>query len=458
MTSHLSLRARLTAGTALVLALAIATGLFAAYSVVRGQLRGEIDRSLKTLAAPLTKGATQASPPLRLPPGRRPDNLTPPAFGGAAGYLQFVNSSGKISLPANEHIHLPLGDARAVAAGRHGAYFSDATLNGTNVRIYTARLDKQTAIQVARPLGEVDHALSRIRMLFLLISLGAVAGAVGLGLLVSRTTLRPVKRLTDDAERIASTRDLNQRTDQNRTDELGRLSVAFNTMLDALTDSVGAQKQLVADASHELRTPLTAIRTNLEVLELHDEIPAPERRRILAEAIDELTEMTHLIEELVELARGDAQILAKQPTRLDLLADEAVATAARRSNLDITLTATPTTVNGDPSALARAITNLLDNAIKWNLAGKPIEVTVADGTISVRDHGPGINPQDLPHIFDRFYRATNARTLPGSGLGLAIVRQVAETHNGTITARPAGDGTLFTLNLPALPTEALGEV
>jgi two-component system, OmpR family, sensor histidine kinase MprB len=456
ISGHLSLRARLTVGTAFVLALAIATGLLAAYSVVRGQLRGEIDRSLKTLATPLIKRAAQAPPPHRLPANPRllPGNLTTPTLGGAVGYVQLVNSNGTTSLPSNEHIHLPLADATAVAAGRHGAYFTNATVNGTHLRIYTTHLDKNTAIQIARPLTEVDHALSRIRLLFLLLSLSAIAGAAILGLLVSLTTLRPVKRLTDDAERIATTRDLSQRTDQNRTDELGRLAVAFNTMLDALAESVSAQRQLVADASHELRTPLTSIRTNLEVLELHEEIPVPERRRILAEAVDEVTEMTHLIEELVELARGDAQIFAKQPIRLDLLADEAVTTAARRSNLDITLTMTPTTVYGDPKALARAIGNLLDNAIKWNLDGMPIEVTAADGAITVRDHGPGIDPDDQPHIFDRFYRATTARTLPGSGLGLAIVRQVAETHDGTVTAKPAdGGGTLFTLHFPTLSTK-----
>ena len=453
MNNRLSLRARLATGTAFVLAIAIATGLLAAYSVVRGQLRGEIDRSLKTLATPLTTRANQ-TPDRGLPPGRPPDSLAAPTLGGAAGYLQIVSSSGKITLPSNEHVHLPLGNAAAVAAGRHAAYLSDATVDGTHVRIYTARLNKQTAIQIARPLAEVDHALSRIRLLFLLISLAAVAGAITLGLLVSRTTLRPVERLTEDAERIASTRDLTKRTDQDRTDELGRLAVAFNTMLDALTDSISTQKQLVADASHELRTPLTAIRTNLEVLELHDEIPTPDRRRILAEAIDELTEMTHLIEELVELARGDEQILSKQPTRLDTLTDEVVTAAARRSNVDIALTTNPTTVNAAPTDLARAITNLLDNAIKWNPANTPIEVTVRDGAVTVRDHGPGIDPHDLPHIFDRFYRAASARTLPGSGLGLAIVRQVTESHQGTVTSTPAaGGGTLFTLSLPTLPSE-----
>jgi len=160
--------------------------------------------------------------------------ISPPKLGGAAGYSQFVSAGGKISLPPNETIRLPAGGAVAVASGTKAAFYKDATVDGTHLRIYTARLDKQTAIVIARPLTEVDHALSRIRLLFLLVSLVAVAGAAAVGLLVSRATLRPVKRLTDDAERIAATGDLSERTDEDRSDELGRLAVAFNTMLDAL--------------------------------------------------------------------------------------------------------------------------------------------------------------------------------------------------------------------------------
>jgi two-component system sensor histidine kinase MprB len=448
----LSLQARLTAGTALALALAIAIGLFTAYIVVRGQLRGEIDRSLKEFAVPLTRTGAQTN---RRPyhPLQAPPRHAPAALGGAAGYFQSVSASGQTSLPPGEKVHLPIGQARLVAADTLPAYFSDAYVNGVHLRIYTMPASNRTAVQIARPLTEVDHALSRIRLLFLIISLVAVAGAATLGLLVSRATLRPVKRLTEDAERIASTNDLNDRADQSRTDELGRLAHAFNTMLDALTGSIRAQRQLVADASHELRTPLATIRTNLEVLELHGQMPPNERRRILGEATEELREMTHLLDELVELARGDVQALNMEPTRLDLIAEETVTAAARRSGAEIRLDATPTTVEAAPSALASAISNLLDNALKWSPPNAIIEVTVNNGTVSVRDHGRGIDPTDLPHLFDRFYRAKSARTMPGSGLGLAIVRQVAEAHGGTIDAETAQDGgSLFTLRLPTYPS------
>jgi two-component system sensor histidine kinase MprB len=452
-----SLRTRLILGTACTLAVAIASGLFAAYSVVKGELRGEIDRSLVAFSRPFAQRASSGLKPGELPGGKglsRVRKTDTGSFGGPAGYFQFVSATGKTSLPPTEHVHLPTGQAPAVAAGKHKAFYGEATVSGIHLRVYTVRVSGNSALQIARPMTEVDHALDRIGLLFLIISLVAVGGAAAVGLVVSRATLRPVTRLTEDAERIAATRNLRERTDQSRSGELGRLAVAFNTMLDALTDSIGAQRQLTADASHELRTPLASARTNLEVLELHAGLTVETRQRILGEAIDELKEMTTLIDELVELARGDAQAFAMSPTRLDLVTEDAGAVTARRSGVEIRLDTTPTVVAGAPDALTRAIANLLDNAVKWSPDGEPVEVSVAAGTVSVRDHGPGIGPEDLPHVFDRFYRATTARTLPGSGLGLAIVKQVAEAHGGTITAEDAaGGGSIFTLRLPVLADE-----
>jgi two-component system sensor histidine kinase MprB len=290
-------------------------------------------------------------------------------------------------------------------------------------------------------------------LLFLAISTLTITGAVAIALGLSKALLRPVRRLTEHAERIAATGNLRERTDQSRPDELGRLAVAFNTMLNALSASISAQRQLVADASHELRTPLTTARTNLEVMELHDDMEPSERRRILSEAIAELKEMTRLIEELVELARGELQPIDRQPTRLDLVTDEVITIAARRSDREFLVELSPSIVQGSVPALTRAITNLVDNALKWGPPGTPIEISVEDGAIRVRDHGPGIDAEDLPHVFDRFYRAAAARTLPGSGLGLAIVRQIAEAHGGTVTAEIAhGGGSLFVLRIPRLPS------
>ncbi len=446
--NRLSLRARLAIGTACTLAVAIAVGLAAAYVVVRGELHGEIDRSLTSLAAGFVRRDTALPKPpaaLRLKP------QATPKLGGAVGYVQFVDSHGAVRLLPGEHLHLPVGAAVAVATGKRGGFFANADVAGVRLRVDTVRVDASTAVQIARPLTEVDNALRRIRLLFLVISLLAVAGAAAVGLAVARATLRPVRELTDDAERLAATRDLRDRTDQRRSGELGRLAAAFNTMLEALAGSISAQRQLVADASHELRTPLASARTNLEVLDRHSTLPAPDRQRILSEAIAELREMTDLIDELVELAQGDAQAFEMSVTRLDVLTTEAVAAAERRSGTTIELVTAPTTVHGSPEGLARAISNLIDNALKWNPPEAPLVVDVADGRVSVRDHGPGVDPADIPHLFDRFYRAAAARTLPGSGLGLAIVKQIAEAHGGTVEydAGPGG-GSIFTLRLTPL--------
>jgi two-component system sensor histidine kinase MprB len=440
-----SLRARLTIGTVATLAVAICLGLFAAYVVVRGQLGSEIDKSLKARAGALTTLTRRA-------PGPFSSNLNfpPPKFGAAAGYVQIVGG-GMVALPSGERTRLPIEGAGAVASGSRAPFFRDATVSGTHLRIYTARINKTTAVEIARPLTEVDSALARIRLYFLVAALAALAGAAAVGAAVARTALRPVKRLTEHAERIAATGNLSERTNERRSDELGRLAHSFNTMLDALSRSVGAQRQLVADASHELRTPLAAARANLELVQLHEQLPLEERRRLLVDAEVELREMTDLIEGLVELARVDAATPDRQPVRLDHLVEEVIEAAERRSNLTFETDLEPTFVSAAPGPLARAIANLVDNAVKWSGDSNSVEVTVRDGTVTVRDHGPGVDPVDLRHIFDRFYRAPAARTLPGSGLGLAIVRQVAEAYGGTVTAEPAsGGGALFTLSLPAL--------
>jgi two-component system sensor histidine kinase MprB len=443
----MSLRARLSVGTAIALALAIAVASTVAYFVVRGELRSEIDGSLRDRRAAFVARSKAGS----LPPFSQA-RVPLPKLGGAGGYFQFVTSAGKISRPPSEQERLPVDSrAQAVAAGTRQAFFSDESVAHTHVRVYTAEVSSGVAVQIARPLTEVDSALSRIRLLFLAVSVGGVALAAALGLVVARTTLVPVRRLTRAAERIATTRDLRSRVGGGRKDELGRLAKAFDIMLDALASSVTAQRQLVADASHELRTPLSTIRTNLEVLELDEGMPLADRRRILADVVDELGEMTHLVEELVELARGEQQALELDDVRLDLVVRDAVAASARRvpavrfdSQLD------PTMVRGSAPALARAVANLLDNACKWSPAGSIVDVMVADREVMVRDRGPGIDDADRAHVFDRFYRSAAARTLPGSGLGLAIVRQIAEAHGGSASVEPApGGGSIFRLRLPA---------
>jgi two-component system sensor histidine kinase MprB len=313
----------------------------------------------------------------------------------------------------------------------------------------TFPVEKDVAMQVVRPLTEVDHTLSRIKTFLFVIAAGGIALAAGLGLAVSRAALAPVRRLTAATENVTQTGDLSERIDARGRDELTRLAASFNTMLGALEESTRVQRQLVADASHELRTPLTSLRTNIEVLASERTLPAGERGRLLTDVVEQLGEMTTLIAELIELARGEQQATEPEDVRLDLVTADAVERTRRnRPALTFITNLDESIVHGIPATIERAVANLLDNAAKWSPPDGEVEVGVRDGEVTVRDYGPGIEEEDLPYVFDRFYRARSARGLPGSGLGLAIVKQVAEAHGGEVVAeRAEGGGTRITLRL-----------
>jgi two-component system sensor histidine kinase MprB len=218
----------------------------------------------------------------------------------------------------------------------------------------------------------------------------------------------------------------------------------------ALDDSVHAQRQLVADASHELRTPVTSLRTNIEILQQADDMDAHERRRLLSDVVEQIDELTGLMNDLIELSRGEERHAAAEDVRLDVLVGEVVERARRHAPAATFATElAPTVVVGVPARLERAVTNLIDNAAKYSPPEEPVEIALHGEELTVRDHGPGISAEDLPHVFDRFYRGAEARGRPGSGLGLAIVRQVAEQHRGSVAAEsPPGGGTLMRLTLP----------
>jgi two-component system sensor histidine kinase MprB len=344
----------------------------------------------------------------------------------------------------------------AVARGKRGAFFDDVEVSGIHFRVLTFPYlfrspsfpDGVTgAVQASRSLTEVDHSLSRIKNLLILIAGGGIAIAAALGLAVARTALAPVRRLTAATENVTKTGDLSDRIEVSGRDELSRLAGSFNAMLGALEESSRAQRQLVADASHELRTPLTSLRTNIEVLASERQLPAGERERLLTDVVDQLSEMTTLISGLIDLARGDQQTSDPEAVRLDLVAADAVERARRdRPAVTFTTDLQESMVQGIPATIERAVANLLDNAAKWSPPNGDVEVAVRAGEISVRDHGPGIDEEDIPYIFDRFYRSRSARGRPGSGLGLAIVRQVAVAHGGEVVAEQAeGGGTRMTL-------------
>jgi two-component system sensor histidine kinase MprB len=364
--------------------------------------------------------------------------------------VQIVTADGDTLRQRGETLELPVDERTLeVASGERGGFLRDATVSGTHVRIAVVPYAPGVALQIARDLSEVDDVLSGLRWILLAIALGGCGLAALLGLGVARSALAPTRRLTEAAEEISVTQDLTRRVDTgDRSDELGRLASSFNRMLAALEDSVEAQRRLVADASHELRTPLTSLRTNVAVLERAPRLPAAERRKVLADIDSELEELSRLVADVVDLARDGEQEHAVEDVRLDELVADAVELARRRFPLTFETRLDETIVRGSPERIHRAVSNLLDNAAKWSPEDGTVEVSVAGGRVTVRDHGPGIPDDDLPHVFDRFYRAQAARSLPGSGLGLAIVRQVAESHGGNVTAaRADGGGTIVTLEL-----------
>ncbi|HSC90888.1 MAG TPA: HAMP domain-containing sensor histidine kinase [Gaiellaceae bacterium] len=449
----MSLRARLTLVAAAAVAVAVALASLGAYFAVRSVLRGQVDEALRERAADVRLPQRYPTPDFEL--------LERPLLGGAPGYIQLVGADGTAVRRRGASIPLPDAGAREVAAGDRDAFLEDATVAGTHVRILTAQLTPGVAVQIARPLEEVDRTLRRLAGVLAVFAIGGIVLAAVLGRAVAQAALTPVRRMREATRHVATTQDLSRRIEVSGTDELSGLAADFNVMLGELERSLAAQRQLVADASHELRTPLTSLRTNVELLARDDRVPAEERRAMLSDAIVQIQELTALVGDVVELARGNRLDEEPQPVRLDELVDAEVERAQRHApevRFDAELQ--PTTVTGSPSALARAVANLLDNAAKWSPGGAAVEVRVADGTLTVRDHGPGIADEDLPHVFDRFYRAPSARGLPGSGLGLAIVRQVAEAHAGHVSvARADGGGSLFRLELPVaerptVPTQA----
>jgi two-component system, OmpR family, sensor histidine kinase MprB len=483
-------RITLVATAAVAVAVLLASAL--TYVFVSDQLRGHVDSSLRSTALGVQRAIVAvhrgrvAEPPPGIAPqalrrifelgrGRAPEHRgerlghpllrTPKtALGQERGVFQLLGAGGQVLVtPGAGLTPLPV-NARTSGLARSGglSYLSDAHIGSDHLRILTAALPTggpARAIQIARSLNDVDHTLSNLRLILLLVALGGVAVAALFGGLVSRAAVAPVGRLTDAAEHIARTRDLARRITSRGGGELHRLAVSFNAMLDALQHSMKAldasaraQRQLIADTSHELRTPVTSVRANIEVLQQSPRLPEHERERLLSDVVEQLEDLTALINDVIELARGDEPSPAPEEVRLDEVAAEAIERArlhAPQACIEHDLH--ETVVLGDPARLDRAVKNLLNNALKFGPPEGPVEVRLSGGELTVRDHGPGIDRSDLPHAFDRFYRGATARSSPGSGLGLAIVRQVAEAHGGSVRAEAAGGGgTVMRLRLPTL--------
>jgi two-component system sensor histidine kinase MprB len=436
----MTLRARLTLATAAAVAAGLAGASALVYVAVGSELRAQVDDSLEA--------AVQAAAPADEAGGLV--MLAPTPFGGVTAATQIVTPDGAAAPPGRIEPLLPVDRrTRLVAAGAEEPFFVDRTLGGTHVRIYTASVADGVAVQAARSLESVDAILARLRRLMLLASGGAIAFAIALGLAITRTTLRPVRRLITTTNRVRRTHDLSQRIATEGRGELAELAEGFNAMLAELEQAVAAQRNLVADASHELRTPLTSLRTDLEVLARGRPLTDEQYAELLGEMLRQSGELAALIDDVVELARGNEPPLEPRPFRLDEVVRATVErTQAQFPAVRIAMQLEPSVVDGEPTRVARAVRNLIENAAKWTREGSAVDVAVADGEVAVRDRGPGVAPQDAHRIFDRFYRADAARSQPGSGLGLAIVKQVAESNRGSVSVENASDGgAVFRLRL-----------
>lgn len=445
----LSARVGLAAGLAVALAVVLTSSLL--YLTTARTLRAQLDQDLRQIAEDVIAGDIRGGP-------RRDP------FGGAGGLVQLLDRNGRVVSTTATSTTFPVSpDAVALATGEEvDPHFESIVIRADGSRVplrlvtIPVRVGPQRvgAVQVAVPTTQQVATLARLRRLLVV---GGVVGTVLAGLVgwaLGRRATRPVAELTDVAEDVRATGDLTRRIEVEGDDELARLATTFNEMLAALERTQRSQSQLVADASHELRTPLTSLRTNIEVLDAFERLDADDRRDLLRDVSLQLDEFGMLIDSLVALTRDARADTPAAPVDLPDLVEEVVAGMRAFVPPDRPLEvvrADPATVMGDHDSLARAVRNLVDNAVKYG--DGPIEVGVAaDGvsaTISVRDHGPGVADDQRERIFDRFHRAPESRSLPGSGLGLAIVAQSANRHGGTATVQDAPDGgAVFRLVLP----------
>ncbi|GEC09250.1 two-component sensor histidine kinase [Streptomyces spinoverrucosus] len=467
----LPIRSRLALLVAAAVAFAVAAVSVTCWFIVQGKLYGQVDEQLDSVSFRL--GEDQLAALLATCPQdvtESPTDLRPRDY-----YMQVVKSDGTACVFSNSAGVLKVtSHDRDVAEDpdlSDRAIHNSTDTEGNDVRVRTspimlgigpaAQAYPDVALEVGVPLKETHKTLNELALLLLIVSGIGVVGAGAAGLAVARAGLRPVDKLTEAVEHVARTEDLTIRipVDEDSEDEVARLSHSFNSMTSALASSRELQQQLIADAGHELRTPLTSLRTNIELLTRSEEtgrpLPEADRKALLASVKAQMTELAALIGDLQELSRSEGQ----RGERVQVISlEDTVETALRRARLrgpELTITADlqPWYVRGEPTALERAVVNILDNAVKFSPEGGTIEVQLDGGVLTVRDHGPGIPEDELPHVFDRFWRSPSARALPGSGLGLSIVARTVQQAGGEVTlSRANGGGTVATVRLPGAPT------
>ncbi|HEX4189619.1 MAG TPA: HAMP domain-containing sensor histidine kinase [Marmoricola sp.] len=444
-----SLASRVTMLTTVAVGFAVSVVAFAAYATVRTQTIGALDDSLLSRAEQAASSdGIDLIAQAQIPPW---------ALGAADVKIILVDGS---TTPAGRHNLDPtdtfaIGEPEVeVARGLKTHTARTVYYDGERWRMVAVDAGNDQALVLAQSLESTDRMLDRLGLVMLLFGVAGMITAGLAGWAVARNGLRPVRRLTTAVEDIARTQRL-EPIPIDGSDEVARLASAFNEMLRALSASQLRQRQLVADAGHELRTPLTSLRTNLDLLVQADAstgLSPQSRAELLDDVSAQIGEMTTLIGDLVELARDEPARPTVEPVELTAVLEQAISRVRRRADVDFTVRTSPWWVLGDADALERAITNLLDNAAKWSPPGGTVTVSLNEGTLMVADRGPGISPQDLPHVFERFYRSAESRSMAGSGLGLSIVRSVAERHGGIVRAGTGpGGGAGFWFSVPGQP-------
>ncbi len=422
----MSFRARVAVLVALVVAIAVASVAGSFLYMARGKAVDSIDSKLRSRANEVTQVGEKLG---------RPQEFDRRLFGKYSPddvLVQIFDVKGRIWASNVEPLPINAEDL-SIARGHLSPRITTAEIAGYRMRILTLPLRANgRAVMIARPMDEVDVQLAALWRISIQIFVIGVAGAGLIGFVVAGRVVRPVRRLTEAATRVADTQDVNQPIDINRDDEFGQLASSFNEMLSALSRSREQQHRLVTDASHELRTPITSLRTNLEYMQRSSSIDNDERQQVLDDVLFELDELTGLVTELVDLATDQHQMDEAERIELDELVDAVVQRHKRRTSSRIEYTANSCQIMAAPALIERAVSNMIDNAVKWNPPDSPIQVQVQNGVIVVSDNGPGIPVEERENVFERFYRTEEARSLPGSGLGLSIVRHVAESFGGQV--------------------------
>ena len=425
--------ALLTGSVVLLVVVAVGTG---AYMVATRQLRNEVDKTLNARVQLIAEGLTR--PNQQMPGQRRnrplSDSLLQAEFDTVT---QIIDANGDILASAGPIELLLTPTDIALSQKRDGFHRSTVTADDRTYRVLSVPLNNGALIKVGKDIQDIQDARAGMRLWFALITLIGFVSATLLGWLFARRTSKPLEQLAQAAESIAATQNLDHEVIVSGDTEVRQLATSFNTMLTALRSSLNRQSQLVQDASHELRTPLTSLRANTELLE-RSSLSDSDRAAILADMRAEVDELADLSTELSALTTDHRQSEDLEAVNLGDLTTDIVTRARRRTTGNIAILVNdPAVIHIRPQQVERAISNLIDNAIKFSLIGADIEVIVTGARVQVRDHGPGIADEDKPRIFDRFYRATATRSMPGSGLGLAIVQQCADDHGAKTFALDA---------------------